>query len=66
MEFLSSGKAQEIYAEQVFEYPLKEGTEASDIVKSFGTIKSDTLPLAEIARNRKAASRLVDKVGYND
>ena len=29
-------------------------------------MKADALPLAEIAKNRKAASRLVDKVGYND
>lgn len=66
MEFLASAKAQEIYAEQVYEYPVKEGTEASEIVRSFGTIKPDTLPLTEIAGNRKAASRLVDKVGFDD
>lgn len=66
MEFLASAKAQEIYAEQVYEYPLKDGTEASEIVRSFGTINPDTLPLTDIARNRKAASRLVDKVGFDD
>ncbi len=66
MEFLASAKAQEIYAEQVYEYPLKDGTEASEIVRSFGTINPDTLPLTEIAKNRKAASRLVDKVGFDD
>ncbi|ASY61792.1 Ferric iron ABC transporter, iron-binding protein [Sinorhizobium sojae CCBAU 05684] len=66
MEFLSSGEAQKIYAEQVFEYPVKPGVEPSEVVKSFGSIKPDTLPLAEIAANRKKASELVDKVGYND
>lgn len=66
MKFLASARAQEIYAEQVYEYPLKDGTEASEIVRSFGTINPDKLPLADIAKNRKAASRLVDKVGYND
>lgn len=66
MEFLSSGEAQKIYAEQVFEYPVMPGAEPSEIVKSFGAIKPDALPLVDIAKNRKAASELVDKVGFND
>ena len=66
MDFLASGEAQKIYAEQVYEYPVMPGAEPSEIVKSFGTIKPDPLPLAEIAANRKTASELVDKVGYND
>lgn len=66
MEFLASGKAQEIYAEQVFEYPVMPGAKVSDVVASFGPIKPDTLPLTDIAANRKAASELVDKVGLNE
>ncbi|MCM2403107.1 Fe(3+) ABC transporter substrate-binding protein [Rhizobium sp. S153] len=66
MEFLSSGKAQEIYADQVFEYPVLPGAKVSEVVASFGPIKPDTLPLADIAANRKLASELVDKVGFND
>ncbi len=66
MEFLASPEAQQIYAEQVFEYPVAPGAEPSEIVKSFGPINPDPLPLTEIAANRKAASELVDKVGFND
>jgi iron(III) transport system substrate-binding protein len=66
MQFLSSGEAQKIYAEQVYEYPVMPGVAPSDIVKSFGPIKPDPLPLIEIAKNRKLASELVDKVGLND
>ena len=66
MEFLASGDAQKIYAEQVFEYPVMPGAEPSAVVKAFGEIKPDTLPLAEIAANRKKASELVDKVGVNE
>lgn len=66
MEFLASPEAQEIYAEQVFEYPVTPGARVSDIVASFGAIKPDSLPLAEIARLRGEASLLVDKVGYED
>ena len=66
MEFLSAGDAQKIYAEQVFEYPVMPGAEPSDVVKSFGPIKPDSLPLSDIAANRKKASELVDKVGFNE
>jgi len=66
MQFLSEGEAQKIYAEQVYEYPVLPGAEPSAIVKSFGAIKPDPLPLTEIAKNRKQASELVDKVGFNE
>ena len=66
MEYLTSTKAQEIYGAQVFEYPVKPGTALSDIVKGFGDMNPDNLALETIAKYRKAASRLVDEVGYND
>lgn len=66
IEFLSSHKAQQVYAAQTFEYPVEPGLAASDVVTSFGTLKADTLPLAEIAKNRKAASEMVDRVGLDD
>ena len=66
MEFLASPKGQEIYAEQVYEYPIGPGTKPSDTVKAFGDIRPDALPLDTIAEERKTASELVDKVGYND
>ena len=66
MEFLSSGEAQQIYAELVYEYPIKPDTKPSVTVAGFGEIKPDTLSLETIAGLRKEASRLVDKVGYND
>jgi len=66
MEYLSSGPAQEIYAESVFEYPVKPGTTPSKIVRGFGNMVPDAISLETIAQNRKKASILVDKVGYND
>jgi len=66
MEFLSSGTAQELYAEVVYEYPVKPGTEPSATVAGFGEIKADTVSLDAIAKLRKEASKLVDKVGYDD
>ncbi|MCB1520088.1 MAG: Fe(3+) ABC transporter substrate-binding protein [Hyphomicrobiaceae bacterium] len=65
IEFLASKQGQEIYAEIVDEYPLKSDVKISDRVNSWGTLKSDTLPLIEIAKNRKKASEIMDKVGFD-
>ena len=65
MEFLSSDEAQKIYAELNYEYPVEPGIETSDLVKSFGELKPDTLPLDEIAKNRALASEIVDAVNYD-
>ncbi len=66
MEFLSGDEAQKIYAELNYEYPLEPGIEASELVKSFGDLKPDTLPLDEIAKFRTKASEMVDEVGYDN
>jgi iron(III) transport system substrate-binding protein len=66
IEFLSGHEAQQIYAEKNYEYPVEPGLEPSETVKSFGELKADTLSLADIAKNRKAASEMVDRVGLDD
>ena len=66
IQFLSGGKAQQVYADKVFEYPVEAGLEPNAIVKGFGSFKADDLSLADIAKNRKAASEMVDRVGLDD
>jgi iron(III) transport system substrate-binding protein len=66
IQFLSSPKAQQIQAEQSFEYPATPGIEPSETVRNFGTLNADTLALAEIAAHRKAASEMVDRVGVDE
>ena len=66
MEFLASPEAQEIYAGEVYEYPVAPGAEPSELVASFGTLDPDPTPLATIAGHRRLASELVDRVGYDD
>lgn len=66
IEFLTTAKAQEIYAEVNHEYPVVDGVKPSELVQSFGVLKADTLPLAEVAKNRKAASELIDKVRFDE
>ena len=65
LEYLVSDEAQKIYAEANFEYPVKPGAPVHPIIANLGALKVDSLSLAEIARHRAAASRLVDKVGYD-
>jgi iron(III) transport system substrate-binding protein len=64
-EWLVSDKAQSLYARQNFEHPVRAGVALDPTVEAFGILRADDLPLAEIAKNRKAASELVDKVGFN-
>jgi iron(III) transport system substrate-binding protein len=65
IEYLTSDEAQKLYAELNNEYPLKAGVPLSGIVQSWGDLKPDSLPLAEVGKHRKRASELVDEVGYD-
>ena len=65
LEFLAGDKAQNMYATVNFEFPVKAGIATDPIVESWGPFKADTLSLQEIAGNRTAATKLVDKVGFN-
>lgn len=66
MEFLAGGAAQRIYAEQNFEYPLKPGVAWAPLIKSWGEFRMDTINLDKVARARKAALMMVNRVGYNN
>jgi iron(III) transport system substrate-binding protein len=65
LEFLASPEAQAIYADRNGEYPVIAAAHASDLVKSWGELKPDPLPLSKIADLRKKASELVDKVRFD-
>ena len=65
LEFLSDDYAQELYAEQNFEYPVKAGVPLHPLVASWGDFKADTIGLADVAKYRAAASKMVDRVGYD-
>ncbi|MDA3978311.1 MULTISPECIES: Fe(3+) ABC transporter substrate-binding protein [Gallibacterium] len=65
VEFLSSDKAQHLYAELNHEYPVKPGVAVSKLVESWGTFKADTLPLNDIAKNYDKALKLIDEVKFD-
>ena len=64
VEFMLSPEAQEMYAEMNYEYPVREGVEASDLVQSWGDFEADDLALEKIADLRDEALRLVEEVGF--
>ncbi len=66
MEFLSDDLAQQMYAKENFEYPVKAGVPWSELLNSWGKFKIDELSLATIADTRKEAIKLIDRVGYDD
>ena len=65
LEYLVSDEAQKIYAEANYEYPVKPGVAVPPIIAALGPLKVDGLSLADVARHRAAASKLVDKVGFD-
>jgi iron(III) transport system substrate-binding protein len=66
MEFLSTPRAQQIYAEANTEYPANPDVKPSGIVAEWGEINPDDLSLQEIAENRNKAVRMVDRVDYDN
>jgi len=65
MEFLASPDAQRLYAEANNEYPVNSEVPPSQVVQSWGKLNPDKLPLEEVAKLRKKASELVDKVDFD-
>lgn len=65
LNFLSSDKAQALYAELNMEYPVKPGVAPSKMVQSWGEFKADSIALNQVAAQRKTALKLVDKVKFD-
>jgi iron(III) transport system substrate-binding protein len=59
-------KAQHMYAEVNYEYPVRSGIEIESTLASYGALTPDTIPLAKIAEHKAAAANLVDKVGFDN
>jgi len=66
IEFLSDDEAQKIYAERNFEYPVKVGVPLHPLVASWGTFKADKVHLDKVGSERTEASKIMDRVRFND
>lgn len=64
LEYLVSDKGQEFFSHHNFEYPVKEGLEAEDIVQSWGALKRNPLSLEEVGKLHKQAIEIMDMAGW--
>jgi iron(III) transport system substrate-binding protein len=66
IEWLAGEHAQRIYADINYEYPVRAGVTVNPTIASYGKLNADTLPISKIAKSRKTAATLVDKVGFDN
>jgi iron(III) transport system substrate-binding protein len=66
IEWMVGPAAQQMHADVTYEYPLRAGVPINKTIASYGELKRDPMPLAQIAANRKKASAMVDKVGFDN
>jgi iron(III) transport system substrate-binding protein len=64
LEFLAGEEAQRIYAEVVYEYPVRPGVGISEALLEFGAFKADTLNLDQVAAHQDEALRIFDRIGW--
>jgi iron(III) transport system substrate-binding protein len=64
IEFLTGDEAQEMYARDNFEYPIKAGVPLDPMVASWGELKPDTISIEKIAELSPAAQKLIDRAGW--
>jgi len=66
IEYMLGEKAQKLYADGNFEFPVNNAVTDGAAVKLLGTVTPDSTPLGDVAKNRKAAADLTDKVGFDN
>lgn len=66
IEWLAGEKAQHIYADTNYEYPLLAEIPVNPTISSYGKLKPDSMPVSKIADSKKTAATLVDKVGFDN
>ena len=64
LEFLTSEKAQKLYGEINFEYPVNPTVSPSDELQRWGEFREDNLPIIKIAELAPDAQKIIDRVGW--
>jgi iron(III) transport system substrate-binding protein len=65
MEWLTEDEAQQLYAETNHEFPVKPGVARSALVQGWGDFTPDGVSLADIAKQRPAAVKLMEVVDFD-
>ncbi|AAZ19395.1 ABC iron transporter, periplasmic binding protein [Psychrobacter arcticus 273-4] len=64
MEWLSSDKAQGLYASADKEFPVKVGIDESEMLRSWGQFKPDDINVQKFGKLQTQAIQMMDKAGY--
>ncbi|MFC6351491.1 extracellular solute-binding protein [Stenotrophomonas acidaminiphila] len=64
IEWLSSDKAQALYANENMEYPANPKIDAASLVEGWGDFKADVINVSEAGRLQAEAVKLMDRAGY--
>ena len=64
LEFLVSEKAQKLYAEINYEYPVIDTIPLPAVLAKWGKFKEDELPIERLAESYYEAQMIIDKVGW--
>jgi iron(III) transport system substrate-binding protein len=64
LEWLSSEKAQNLFADVNYEYPANPKVKPDEFVASWGSFKQDSINVAQAGKLQAAAVKLMDRAGY--
>ncbi len=64
MEYLTSNKAQKMFAKANYEYPVNNEVEPSDLLKSWGEFETQDINLSSLGENNKEAYMIFNQVGW--
>lgn len=64
IEYLASDKAQKVFAEANYEYPVNKNVEWAGTLKKWGEFKSDDLNLTLLGENNELAVKTFDRAGW--
>jgi iron(III) transport system substrate-binding protein len=64
LEYLASDQAQAYFAAGNDEYPVVEGAELTEQVRSLGTFKADTVDLSAVAENLPMVTEIYNRTGW--
>jgi iron(III) transport system substrate-binding protein len=64
IDFLLSEESQSWYAKTNHEYPVLAGIPRSELLQSFGTFKTEQVPLGKLGELNAAAVQMMDRAGW--
>ncbi len=66
IEWLVGDKAQHMYADMNYEYPIRASIAINPTIAGYGPLSSNSMPISKIAEHKKAAANLVDRIGFDN